>query len=393
MSPVRRRAWTAALLALAFALPTIAMAQLLGSRSNVATVEFLDVGQGDAILVRSPEGRTALIDAGPSRNVVRHLEERGLKSIDLVMVSHHHTDHFGGMSEVIRKYHPKYYVATNSGHVTQSYLRLLQLVRDEKLTMVQPTAKMRRIELGSVTIMMLPQPPEDHDEENCNSIGVRIEHGNLSVLMTGDSEENSRQWWVDNHPDFLRDCAVLKLAHHGSRNGTDSQWLGLVKPRVAVVSLATGNTYGHPHVEVVNLLKSNRIPLLQTNLDGTITITSDGRNWQITRANSSGQAPPSAEPLARRNASASRGTERSAAAETTRTAARPRWSPTDTRGSDRIDLNRATREELESLPGVGSDTARRIIEGRPYRSVEELRQVRGIGASRYAQIAPEVRVR
>lgn len=393
MRPIRRRAFLAALLALAVALPSIALAQLLGPRSSVATVEFLDVGQGDAILVRSPEGRTALIDAGPSKNVVRHLEDRGLKSIDLVMVSHHHTDHFGGMPEVIRKYHPKYFVATDSGHTTQSYLRLLQLVRDEKMTVVRPTAKMRRIELGSVTITMLPQPPEDRDEENCNSIGVRIDHGKLSVLMTGDSEETERQWWVDHHPDMLRDCVVLKLAHHGSRNGTDSEWLGLVKPKAAVASLATGNTYGHPHIEVINLLKSHGVPLLQTNLDGTITLTSDGRNWQATRENSSGRPPPGGESLARRKPAPTRATNEPAPRETTRTAARARWSPTDARGSDRIDLNQATQEELESLPGVGPEIARRIIDGRPYTSVEELRRVRGIGASRFAQIADEVRVR
>ncbi|MFO0959321.1 MAG: MBL fold metallo-hydrolase [Isosphaeraceae bacterium] len=391
MRALRRRAFLAGLLAAAIAVPSIAIAQLLGARSNVATVEFLDVGQGDSILIRSPEGRTALIDAGPSKDVVKHLEDRGLKSIDLVMVSHHHSDHYGGMGEVIRKFHPKYFVATNSGHATSSYTRLLQLVRDEKMTMVQPTAKMRRIELGSVTITMFPQPPEDRDEENCNSIGVRVDHGKLSVLMTGDSEETERQWWVDRHSDMLRDCAILKLAHHGSRNGTDSTWLGLVKPRAAVASLATGNSYGHPHIETVNLLKSHGIPLLQTNLDGTITVTSDGRNWQVTREHSSGRAPPGGESLARQKGGAGR--PQDGPKEATRTASRPRWSPTDARGSDRIDVNRASQEELESLPGVTPEIARRIVDGRPYESVEELRRVRGLGASRFAQLAPEVRVR
>jgi beta-lactamase superfamily II metal-dependent hydrolase len=100
-------------------------------------------------------------------------------------------------------------------------------------------------------------------------------------LLTGDSEETERQWWLKNNPELIRDCTILKLAHHGSHNGTDARWLQIVRPELAVASLGKNNSYGHPHSETVSLLKRSGIPLMRTDLLGTITITSDGRTWQV----------------------------------------------------------------------------------------------------------------
>nr|WP_303652836.1 ComEC/Rec2 family competence protein [Paludisphaera mucosa] len=246
------------------------------------TVDVLDVGQGDSILIRSPEGKTALIDAGPTRDgAVQALKKKGITAIDLVVVTHHHLDHHGGMDAVIREFHPKYFLATDSSHTTQSWLRLLQTVKSENVTSVLPTAKPRRIELGSATLTVFPQPPEDPKSENDNSVGVRLQYGGFSMILTGDSEPPSRNWWLENCPDLLRDCSVLKLAHHGSHNGTDAPWLDMLKPELAVVSLGAGNSYGHPHSETLELLKRDRIPLVRTDEWGTISLVSDGSTWNL----------------------------------------------------------------------------------------------------------------
>ncbi|WP_240911426.1 ComEC/Rec2 family competence protein [Paludisphaera soli] len=283
---LRRRFLTLVGLAVAaLGLAAPADAQWSGGRSRSAqtlTVDLLDVGQGDAILVRSPEGKTALIDAGPTRDgAVQALRRKGIESIDLVVVTHHHLDHHGGMEAVIREFRPKYFLATNSSHTSKSYLKLLQTVKSENTTAVVPTAKPRRIELGSVTLTVLPQPPEDPKEENDNSIGIRIQYGGFSMLTTGDSEPPSRQWWAANCPELMRDCSVLKLAHHGSHNGTDAALLDLVRPEMAVVSLGKGNSYGHPHSETLDLLRRTQIPLVRTDEWGTITLVSDGETWNL----------------------------------------------------------------------------------------------------------------
>ena len=258
-------------------------AQLFGRpAAKPATIEVLDVGQGDSILIRSPEGKTALIDAGPTKDAaLSALKRKGIKSLDLVAISHHHSDHYGGMDEVVRAMKPRYFLASRSGHSTSLYLKLLKTVEAEGITVIQPTSQARKIELGSIELTIFPQPPEDRKEENNNSIGLRMKYGSFSVLLTGDSEETERQWWLKHDPELVRNCTILKLPHHGSRNGTDARWLQTVRPELAVASLGKNNEYGHPHSETVSLLRRTGIPLLRTDQLGTITITSDGRTWQV----------------------------------------------------------------------------------------------------------------
>jgi competence protein ComEC len=247
-------------------------------------IDILDIGQGDSILIRSPEGKTALIDAGPHKDAALSvLKRKGITSIDLVAISHHHSDHYGGMDQVIKAYKPRYFLASGSGHSTKLFLSLLRTVEAQGMTMVQPTSRPRKIQLGSVELTIFPQPPDDEKEENNNSIGLRLKYGNFSVLLTGDSEETERQWWLQRNPELVRDCTILKLAHHGSRNGTDLRWLQVVRPELAVASMGRDNEFGHPHSETVSLLRRSRIPLLRTDQLGNITIQSDGRSWKLVR--------------------------------------------------------------------------------------------------------------
>jgi competence protein ComEC len=253
------------------------------SSPKQVAVEVLDVGQGDSILIRSPEGKTALVDAGPTRNgALSVLRQHGIKSIDLLVLSHHHSDHYGGMDAIVKAYKPHYFLVSKSGHATTLYLKLLKTIESEGTTMIVPSAQTRKLELGSVEILIFPQPPDDRRDENNNSIGLRLTYGAFSLLLTGDSEAPERRWWLEHHPELVRNCTILKLPHHGSRTGTDALWLKEVRPALTVASLGVSNEYGHPHAETLTLLKRGGIPLLRTDQLGTITITSDGRNWQVT---------------------------------------------------------------------------------------------------------------
>ncbi len=294
----RRSFHLVALLSIALgftAAPPSSRAQWPWSRSSgpSVVVQVLDIGQGDAILVRSPEGKTALIDAGPSRDgALNALKRAGVQRLDIVALSHHHSDHYGGMDEVIRAMKPRYFLASHSGHTTETYLKLLKTVQSQGVTAIQPSSRARKIELGSVELTIFPQAPEDKKEENNNSICLRLKYGRFSVLFPGDGETSERHWWLQHEPELVRDCTILKLAHHGSRNGTDATWLKAVRPELAVASMGAGNDYGHPHPETVSLLRRSGIPFLRTDRLGTISIESDGSDWRVVRPAFAGRGHP-----------------------------------------------------------------------------------------------------
>jgi competence ComEA-like helix-hairpin-helix protein len=237
------------------------------------------------------------------------------------------------------------------------------LLRDWGIQAIQPTNRPRRVELGSVLLTIFPQPAEDRSEENNNSVGMRLQYGDFSVLLPGDAELPERIGWELWVPTLCTGCTVLKLAHHGSNNGTDARWLDLVRPELAVASVGRGNIFGHPSPQTVAMLARRGIPLLRTDRDGTVTIESDGRGWRVVGHDIAARGPPG---KARARPDRSE---------------KPRPVP-----GGRINVNTATAAELEALPGIGPVLARRIVEGRPYRSIEELERVKGIGKKRLEEI-------
>ncbi len=217
------------------------------------------------------------------------------------------------MEEVIREFRPRVFLASASSHTTPHYLRLLELVRDRGIQAIQPTDRPRRIELGSVVLTVFPQAPEDPAEENNNSIGIRLQYGTFSVLLPGDAEQAERRWWERTVPRLCAGATVLKLAHHGSHNGTDAPWLEMVRPELAVASVGKGNDYGHPSSQTLALLARLGIPLLRTDRDGTVTIESDGAKWSVvshqTRREGTAHGEGSVESQARGRAETGRGAD------------------------------------------------------------------------------------
>jgi competence protein ComEC len=271
------------------------------------------------------------------------------------------------MEEVIRRFRPRVFLDNGSSHTTPHYLRLIELVRDRGIPTITPTDRPRRIELGSVVLTLFPQAPEDRGEENNNSIGIRLQHGSFSVLLPGDAERAERAWWERAVPRLCANCTVLKLAHHGSDSGTDAGWLRLVRPELAAASVGQGNKYGHPGSHTLDLLAESRIPLLRTDRDGTVVVESDGRRWWVVGRHLAARSPP---------------------VEVGRS--KPRRDAHTIPAAGRININTATQAELEALPGVGPVIARRIIESRPYRSIDDLDRVKGIGKGRLEEIRPLV---
>lgn len=236
------------------------------AQTGSVEVIFLDVGQGDAIVVRSPAGKVALIDSGNDPGIVHLLRRHGIDSIDIVIASHPHADHIGGMPAVLAGFPVRFYMDNGVPHTTATYRNVLWAVRNSDVTYLAATA--RTIELGSVDIHVLPPMPEG-DKLNNQSIGLLVEYGEFKALFTGDSEIPELNYFMSLD---VSDVTLLKAAHHGSRDAVSPAWLSRTKPEVVVISVGGGNPYGHPHDWAMRYYRAACDAIYRTDLHGDVTI-------------------------------------------------------------------------------------------------------------------------
>jgi competence protein ComEC len=263
-------------------------------------VAFIDVGQGDAALVRSPSGTSLLIDGGPPEagpRVIEELRRSGVEQLDWMLGSHPHSDHIGGLVDVLREVPVKQVLDPGFSHGTALQRTYLELIKDRGAKLVRARSG-QTYDLGDGARLEILAPEEplikgtDSDANN-NSIVARLVFGRTRFLFTGDMEEAERERLLQSHPPAELQSDVLKVSHHGSHNGTDPAFLRAVQPRYAVISLAKRNDYGHPHQEAMDALESLRIPILRTDQQGTIRFTSDGTEVRTTSAPIPATPPPS----------------------------------------------------------------------------------------------------
>jgi beta-lactamase superfamily II metal-dependent hydrolase len=237
-------------------------------------ITFLDVGQGDAVLIQSPEGQTALVDAGWS-SPLTDLRALDVDELDLLVATHPHADHIGGMADVINSIPVRFYMDNGQTHTTATYQGLASTLQ-QRTDITYLIAESRSISLGSVEIEVLPLLPVTSTDFNNRSVGLVVRYGEFAAFLSGDSEIEELSFWTQQ--DVVPDVTVLKAAHHGSYNGFTSEFLEDAEPEVIAISVGS-NTYGHPHAEALEAYTSAAETVLRTDLDGQITIVGyeDGR--------------------------------------------------------------------------------------------------------------------
>jgi beta-lactamase superfamily II metal-dependent hydrolase len=219
------------------------LAALAGAQAPDARlrVHFLDVGQGDAVLIQSPSGQNVLYDGGERPAVLLdHLRRLGVSKIDLVIASHNHVDHIGGLVDAIRAFPPRFYLDNGIAATTLSHQRVLTAVRDVGAQLLESTN--RRIALGDATLVVVAPPRIAAWEQNDNSVGAIVEYGPFRLSLAGDAEPPQWAWWLAREQ-FSR-VDVHKASHHGSRNGDTPAALVRLSPEVVVVSAGRANSYG-----------------------------------------------------------------------------------------------------------------------------------------------------
>jgi len=242
-------------------------------------VFILDVGQGDSILIKA-FNRNILIDAGPDKNLsANKLGSFGVKGLNLVIATHPHSDHIGGMVEVIKRYNPEYYIDPGIPHTSKIYRTLLDLIEEKKIRYIAPNGQ--TIHIHSAELYIFPIPDKVTSINN-GSVVSRLSYKDFTMLFLGDAELEEQSFLIKTNREKLK-SRVVKISHHGSNTGTDQRLIDVVKPESAVISVGKDNPYGHPHREVMELLKKNNIRIYRTDRDGTVAVLSDGDQYKVLR--------------------------------------------------------------------------------------------------------------
>ncbi|MEW6189354.1 MAG: DNA internalization-related competence protein ComEC/Rec2 [Actinomycetota bacterium] len=258
------------------------------------TVTFFDVGQGDAALMRMPSGENILIDGGEdSHGMRRSLTARGIRKIDLLVLSHPHADHLGGLTEVVEGFEVGMILDGGQPHTSHLYKEFLTVI-DQRGIRYRLARKGQEYEIGSrerkLKILILHPRPQfvtgTNSDLNNNSVVLKLTYGDFSLLFPGDIEREGQSLLLDcgdTCPSGGRvlHCTVLKVPHHGSANGGDFKFLRQVSPQVAVISVGEGNPFGHPAKSTLGKLKSLGAKIYRTDRDGDVTISTDGENFRV----------------------------------------------------------------------------------------------------------------
>jgi competence protein ComEC len=255
----------------------------------------IDVGQGDSLLVLFPDGKRMLVDGGGipafgriARSqldigedvVAPYLWDRGFRSLDVVVLSHAHEDHSGGLAALISDFHPR---EVWTGFTPES--PEWRAVHEKAVAVgarVMPLRSPSRFAFGGAAIEVLA-PSADYlpadEPKNNDSLVLRVVFGQRSFFLSGDVERPIEQEMA--YTNLLRPTDVLKVAHHGSRTSSTEEFLSAVQPAFAVISDGFENSYGHPHPTVLERLRQHHAAILRTDTDGMITIRTDGRRLQV----------------------------------------------------------------------------------------------------------------
>lgn len=250
-------------------------------------VSFLDVGQGDAILIQGPTGVKMLIDGGPDKSVLRELSKRlppWDRHIDVLVETHPDKDHLAGLGDVLERYDVDYFLESGVPDLTTVSQQVKELVKKEQGIQHLTIHRGQRLQLGGGAYADVLFPDSDQSTQkitNDGSVVLRIVYGETSIMLTGDLSSTFEDYLVSLDGDALA-SDILKAGHHGSRFSTDALWLSKVRPEYVVISAGKENRYGHPHEEVLTRVKDTGAEIISTIEKGTITFVSDGAQVRST---------------------------------------------------------------------------------------------------------------
>jgi competence protein ComEC len=248
--------------------------------TDIMEVHFIDVGQGDAILVEAGNS-TMLIDAGENNKgtiVKEYLNNQQITKLDYIIGTHPHSDHIGGLDTILDSFEVGKVLLPHAVHTTATFEEVLDALERHNLSITAPEVGAKYY-LGSASFTILAPSMETYDEINNYSIAIKLTFGDTNFVLAGDAENKSELEMLETGINLTAD--VLKLSHHGSSYSSSNEFLEAVNPTYSIVCVGKDNEYGHPHAKTLQALLDRDIKLYRTDEQGTVVFTSNGQTISV----------------------------------------------------------------------------------------------------------------
>ena len=243
-------------------------------------VHFMNVGQGDSILIQSPNGKAMLVDGGikgEGDTVVAYIREQGVSELDYVVATHPDADHIGGLIAVLESVPINNFIDSGKVHTSQTYEQMITLVVDKNIPYIVPTIGQQIVLDDELNITVL-NADESASDNNEASIVLKVSYGDVSFLLTGDAGIEMEQQMIATQN---VQATILKAGHHGSNTSSSPAFIEAVSPEATILSYGPDNKYGHPHVEVIESLQAVGSKIYGTAEEGHIVVTTDGKSYSV----------------------------------------------------------------------------------------------------------------
>lgn len=251
--------------------------------NNFLSVHVIDIGQGDCILIKSPENKNILVDGGDEnayKIIKTYLKLNKIKNLDIIIATHLDKDHIGSLDDIINNFNIDKVYTPNQKDDSEHYYNLIEACENKNLK-ISYLSQNDSLKISENIIINVLSPSYIQDNNNKNSIVFNLEYNEMDFLFTGDCEEANE---IDMSSSFeLESIDFLKVAHHGSSSSSTDNFIKNISPSIAAISCGYKNQYGHPHKSTLSTLQKHGVKTFRTDINGDLIFYSDGHKIFTTR--------------------------------------------------------------------------------------------------------------